>query len=193
MAHFVPSTSQSPFLSKLPREVRDIIWDHLWQAIQRIEQRYKRNTYTVTYDMVGLPFDRKVPAQATAWLLTNKQIMDEGMFQLHQKLTWHFHDTRQRMKPYSYIFPLNIPSRAAAQHLYIHDWQSISYSGYAAMPLPTIKTLVKRLIDTGRLTSAVKTLHITLCFLAACRYHVLSTIGHSLKYDFSALDRLDQH
>jgi hypothetical protein len=52
---------------------------------------------------------------------------------------------------------------------------------------------VKRLIDTGRLISAVKTLHITLYFLAACRYHVLSTIGHSLKYDFSALDRLDQH
>jgi hypothetical protein len=192
MAHFIPSTSQSPFLSKLPREVRDIIWDHLWQATQRIEQRYKRNNYTVTYDMVELPSDREVPAQLAAWLLTNKKIMDEGMFQLHQKSTWHFHDSRQRTKPYSYTFPLNIPSRAAAQHLYIHDWQSMSYSNVAT-PLPAVKRLVKQMIDTDRLTSAVKTIHITLCFLETYRYHILSNIGKSLKYDFSALDRLDQH
>jgi hypothetical protein len=192
MRQFVPTPSQSSLLSKLPREVRDIIYDHLWQGTKRIEQRYKSDTYTVTYDMACLPLERVIPAQRAAWLLTNKQIMDEGMYQLHQKSTWHVHFLGPPAKSYNYIFPLNVPPRAAAQHLHLESHVNFDFTRYRSGTIflrPSVSKLVKRMIETNGLVSSVKTLHVTLQHPQTR----LDDVASWQKFDFSGLDVLVQH
>jgi hypothetical protein len=40
---------ESLFFNKLPRELRDEVYKHLWSDSPRLRQRYGRSTYTVSY------------------------------------------------------------------------------------------------------------------------------------------------
>jgi hypothetical protein len=110
---------QDYFFTKLPREVRDETYDYIWLATRKIEQRYKWKTYIVTYNMDTLPFDREISTNKAAWLLTNRRMLAEGMYQLCRKATWHFYDNDDQTRPTDYVFPLNTPSLAMAHHLNI--------------------------------------------------------------------------
>jgi hypothetical protein len=120
------SKSQSPFFAKLPAEVRDIVYDYLWSDTQAIVQRYNNKDYKITYDrhhnsLEALPISDSVP-----WLLTNKQMLREGIRQLHQKSTWHLDDRVVPEDPRKYVFDPITPSKCHTHEVFIQcDWPMI--------------------------------------------------------------------
>jgi len=115
------------------------------------------------YDMETLPFYDEVPAKTAVWLLANKQMLDEGMFQLHQKCTWHFYDNDTESLT-SCIFPLNTSSLAWAHNLNISPIENLDFyfgTRTSALLQRTNATL-DLMIDKATLGSSVKTLHVTL-------------------------------
>jgi hypothetical protein len=53
--------SESPFF-RLPREIRDQIYGHIWKDTRKIRQWYKQKHYTVTYDL-GSTAHEKLPVE----------------------------------------------------------------------------------------------------------------------------------
>jgi predicted component of type VI protein secretion system len=47
------AASQSPFFQLLPREIRDNIYQYLWQDTPKLRQRYKQLADTVSYGEVN--------------------------------------------------------------------------------------------------------------------------------------------
>lgn len=78
-------------LLKLPREVRDMIYNYAWNDTGAIDQRYKSRTYKISYRTSLWDTARHVRAQRgnAKWLLANKQILYEGLMQLLREATWH--------------------------------------------------------------------------------------------------------
>lgn len=80
----------SQFL-ELPREIRGMIYDYIWTAIGAINLCYGNRVYTITYRTSHWESIRGLttPSGNAVWLLTNKQIMHEGLLQLRREATWH--------------------------------------------------------------------------------------------------------
>jgi hypothetical protein len=106
--HAPPTAS---FFTKLPREVRDMIYDHLLSHAPAIKQQYKRQIYTVTY---GQRFG-DMRTYEMSWLLTNKQMLLEGLRQFHERSIWIF--AGGRTQPSEYVFPLITPGRVPTFHV----------------------------------------------------------------------------
>jgi hypothetical protein len=113
MNHLQPlADSASPFF-KLSREIRAQIYDHLWNDTRKIRQWYKQNRYTVTYNL-DTKDEATIPHKTATWLLTNKQMLHEGIQQLHQNSAWHFADHNSydgSARTLYYTFPLTILHR----------------------------------------------------------------------------------
>jgi hypothetical protein len=82
-------------LFKLPRELRDMIYNYVWNDTGAIRQHYKGRVYKVSYrrpfwETAQHLFARRGNAQ---WLLINKQVMYEGLLQLLREATWHINST----------------------------------------------------------------------------------------------------
>jgi hypothetical protein len=82
-------------LLKLPRELRDMIYNYAWNNTGAIRQHYKGRIYKVSYrrqlwETAQHLYARRGNAQ---WLLINKQVMHEGLLQLIREATWHINST----------------------------------------------------------------------------------------------------
>ncbi|KAG9194854.1 hypothetical protein G6011_04889 [Alternaria panax] len=99
--------SQSGFFLILSQEVRDMIYDKVWGDAHTTSQRFQHTDWNITYDGGNDSLDFSISAR---WLLTNKQMLEQGVQQLHQKSTCHLNegdnnipcgpDTPQLLKPF---------------------------------------------------------------------------------------------
>ncbi|KAF2790725.1 hypothetical protein K505DRAFT_327376 [Melanomma pulvis-pyrius CBS 109.77] len=79
--------SVSPF-SKLPRELRDYIYDELWKDTPCLQSRRSGSTTVAVYKVKGAEsFDRRAQ-DLPIWLLTSKLILEEAMEQFHRCSEW---------------------------------------------------------------------------------------------------------
>lgn len=118
--------SNSPFFTTLPTEVRDIIYDYLWNDTKTFAQRYDTKDYKVTYDRRHDSVEAPSASDKIPWLLTNKQMMREGIRQLHQKSTWHLDNRISDTHPQSYILDAITPSECHTHEIFIRcDWPMI--------------------------------------------------------------------
>jgi hypothetical protein len=80
-----------PGFSKLPRELRDMIYNYIWNDTEAIRQHHKGRVYKVSYRRPLWQTARHLLARRgnAQWLLTNKQVMHEGLSQLLREATWH--------------------------------------------------------------------------------------------------------
>lgn len=100
LPHFSLRTSSegvSRFLG-LPREIRDMIYDYIWTATGAIKLCYGDRIYTITYRTSYWEDTQKlsIPGSNAMWLMTNKQIMQEGLLQLRRHAVWHINDGAAR-------------------------------------------------------------------------------------------------
>ncbi|KAH3905068.1 hypothetical protein HBI56_230520 [Parastagonospora nodorum] len=115
-SHIVPTNNTALFF-QLPRELRDMVYQFLWLDAQ-IHQRYKKKHFIVTYgDQGGLGLEDTSQGKAP-WLLTNKQMMLEGLAEFHRRAVWIFESWGKTDKK-EYIFPLIKPALVHEQHLYV--------------------------------------------------------------------------
>ncbi|KAG9204348.1 hypothetical protein G6514_001422 [Epicoccum nigrum] len=89
----------SQFL-ELPREIRDMIYDYIWTAIGAIKLCHGNRIYTITYQTSHWESTQglSIPKRNEMWLMTNKQIMKEGLWQLRRHAVWHINDGAARFK-----------------------------------------------------------------------------------------------
>ncbi|KAF1833399.1 hypothetical protein BDW02DRAFT_599092 [Decorospora gaudefroyi] len=117
----------SPFFTKLARELRDKIYGYIWSEAPVILQRYKRKWYTVSYGTQ--PVLEDLTRFQAKWLLTNQQMLLEGLAEFHQRSVWYLGDRKspRRLLPCEeYVFPLITPGLVHAHHLYIYDSSFVS-------------------------------------------------------------------
>jgi len=118
--------SNSPFFTTLPTEVRDIIYNYLWSGTKTIVQRYDTKDYKVTYDRRHDSVEASSAVDKIPWLLTNKQMMREGIRQLHQKSTWHLDNRILDTHPQSYVLDAITPAECHTHEIFIRcDWPMI--------------------------------------------------------------------
>ncbi|KAH7402011.1 hypothetical protein DE146DRAFT_780321 [Phaeosphaeria sp. MPI-PUGE-AT-0046c] len=104
MAQVPPQMLSSPHILRLPREIRDQIYDTVFQAQEPFEvtvsnylyPRGRGNTmFLVSYTLPNTA-ETEHPAQrrhnGLKWLLANKQICEEGIEQFQRKATWTLTD-----------------------------------------------------------------------------------------------------
>ena len=90
MEHTLTDESNMDVVSpifKLPRELRDMIYNYAWNDTGAIMQRYQGNLYKVSYrtPLWETALHMSVPRGTAKWLLTNKQILREGLEQLRRE------------------------------------------------------------------------------------------------------------
>lgn len=158
----VDEFSESRFL-KLPRELRDEIYHQLWSAGPRITQRYDGRYYAVSYQRDSLLSTQLPPNATHPWLLTNKQILHEGVQQLHQHSTWYFDDTSQTLKS-EYRFPLITPSQVRGLHLDIRlfPWLVVKDWGERTALDSRTMAVVNRMVDSMSEDSNIQQINITI-------------------------------
>jgi hypothetical protein len=61
------------------------------------------------------------------WLLTNKQMLQEDLQQLHQKSEWHFKGSYGETKPQYYVLPLVTPAQARTHHIAVSGFQPLHF------------------------------------------------------------------
>ena len=108
------SEGVSHFL-ELPREIRDMIYDYIWIAVGAIKLCYGDRIYTITYRTSHWESARglRVLGHSSMWLMTNKQIMEEGLLQLRRHAAWHINDGAARftsLEESEYIASVLLPS-----------------------------------------------------------------------------------
>ena len=93
-----------------------MIYDYIWTAVGAIKLCYGDRIYTITYRTSHWEStqDLSIPEGNDAmWLMTNKQIMQEGLLQLRRHAVWHINDgaawLRSR-KESKYIASILLPS-----------------------------------------------------------------------------------
>jgi hypothetical protein len=117
--------SESPFF-RLPREIRDQIYGHIWKDTCKIRQWYKQKHYTVTYDL-GSTAQEKLPLEKALWLLANKQMLHEGLQELHQRSEWHFEGSLGETRPKYYVLPSMTPTQARTHHIVVSGLQPLEF------------------------------------------------------------------
>lgn len=108
------SVGVSHFL-ELPREIRDMIYDYIWTAVGAIKLCYGERIYTISYRTSHWESARglRVLGHSSMWLMTNKQIMEEGLLQLRRHAAWHIIDGAARfesLEESEYIASILLPS-----------------------------------------------------------------------------------
>jgi hypothetical protein len=102
---------------ELPREIRDMICDYIWTATGAIKLCYGNRIYTITYRTSHWESARglRVLGDSSKWLMTNKQIMEEGLLQLRRHAVWHINNGAARfesLEESEYIASILLPSSA---------------------------------------------------------------------------------
>jgi hypothetical protein len=85
----VPRQNPLTFFS-LPREIRDTIYDHIWLHTPAIEQHWAGHEIPdniLVYSKEHYKEEGLRPK--LTWLLTSKQMLEEGLDQLHRQAVWH--------------------------------------------------------------------------------------------------------
>lgn len=108
------SEGVSHFL-ELPREIRDMIYDYILTAVGAIKLRLGNRIYTITYRTSHWESTQNlsIPESDAVWLMTNKQIMQEGLLQLRRHAVWHINDGAawlKSRKESKYIASILLPS-----------------------------------------------------------------------------------
>ncbi|KAL5114004.1 hypothetical protein ACEQ8H_008109 [Pleosporales sp. CAS-2024a] len=110
-------THSSAALFGLPRELRNEIYQYLWDG-KRILQRYKSRKYIVMYGDQG-DWDSDDDQDMTAcWLLTSKQMLVEGVAEFHRRSIWMFESWGETLSS-EYVFPLITCGLVHEQHLFL--------------------------------------------------------------------------
>ncbi|KAF2441175.1 hypothetical protein P171DRAFT_91265 [Karstenula rhodostoma CBS 690.94] len=130
------ATNGVPALSrfyKLPRELRDIIYDLLWTKSRRMEGECALGAICAFY-RPGQPnqFSKDASQALPQWLVTSKQILQEGLDQFRRNSTWHVVDVLCLSKPIIYMPPLMHPRNAQA----LVVWLPPIYEDYNPAGLP---------------------------------------------------------
>jgi hypothetical protein len=123
--------SKSPFF-RLLRELRDQIYDHIWKNTDKTRQWYKEKQYIVTYDL-GSTAEETLPVEKARWLLTNKQMLQEGLQQLHQKSGWHFKGSYGEKRPQYYVLPLITLTQARTHHIAVSGIKPLHFDNERRM------------------------------------------------------------
>ncbi|KAF2030417.1 hypothetical protein EK21DRAFT_111941 [Setomelanomma holmii] len=172
-----PLASTAPFF-KLDREVRNIIYQELWAATPVIEQRYKRQTWQVSYGELVLSS-------------SGFQILLEGLAEFHQRSVWHF-ETSTRYRASEYIFPLITPALVREYHLII-DQSTFPPPGLLApnCPFDMLEYNVERSDGTEEvacnLVPKAKTMAlINMMTASAKEYSALAKIKMTIVFDYHA-------
>lgn len=171
-------TAGFAILFKLPRELRDKVYHELWKDGALIKQRYGRVKYNITYGEL-----RYLPSKSCKhpWLLTNKQMLHEGIQQLHTESIWHMFDYHQRKtKRVNYVLPLMTPGRA--QHVRIHLNHLRSNMD---MNIKTLHRIVTKLLSDPH-ASSLRSIRVT----TYCNGGPFGASDKPFSCDFSALERL---
>ncbi|KAL1592857.1 hypothetical protein SLS60_011274 [Paraconiothyrium brasiliense] len=127
MERLQPTTTGTMTLFSLPQEIRDKVYHELWKDGPVIKQQYGRIKYDITYIW---PECGKWPHRSYRhpWLLTNKQILHEGIQELHRRSVWHMFDYHERKnkrdKRTNYIFPLLTPGCARSVRIHLNTMRS---------------------------------------------------------------------
>jgi hypothetical protein len=168
-----------------------MIFHNIWTDTSSIRQHHAGNVYTVTYgvkpDMFTCLDDFR--GQSAAWLLANKQMLQEGLEQLSQETTWHFGPSIQQSQWKGRGSRLIVPYKARGYQLQIgFDAEGLEMcfqkgfiwgrDGYGLRDYPHTDTRIPQIIGFTKRTSVVTVLHIDIH-----REHVdTGLIDHMLKY-----------
>jgi hypothetical protein len=185
---------QSGFFSRLPLEIRDVIYGKIWGDADTTSQRSQRIGYDMAYDGGNDPLDFSVGTEAnrTNWLLTNKQMMTEGIHQLYRKSTCHLNDgdnaISSRPDASQLLRSLQVLSYAIyLQHEpFIFDGEQRSYRMNSA-----VRTQINRTIGWAGSTSPVKSfqIHVKRPF----QEPALARTKADFKFDLQHLESLKKH
>ncbi|KAF3010052.1 hypothetical protein E8E13_011531 [Curvularia kusanoi] len=123
----------------LPIELRDMIYDYVWIGSSITKQRLKYKVYTVLYRAPLWDPDqgRRISRRISGWLLTNKQIMREGLAQLHRESAWRIDQDRwARLSSFLTIYPeanqiktFPLQLDGYSDPYFIYDWQLRQWLG----------------------------------------------------------------
>ena len=86
----IPGLRSLPFFD-LPREIRDTIYDYVWLHTPAVAQYWGDSCNPdniLVYSKEHYKEDSRLPVKLT-WLLTSKQMLEEGLCQLHKQSVWH--------------------------------------------------------------------------------------------------------
>ncbi|KAF1847763.1 uncharacterized protein K460DRAFT_403089 [Cucurbitaria berberidis CBS 394.84] len=212
------SRGASSFFESLPREIRDTIYGYVWTSTPTILQRYRRKEYFVSYGDQDLRCDDKDWEHWSApWLLTNKQMLLEGLAEFHQQSFWHFKtESHAVLKPSEYTFPLITPGLVRTHHLHI-GWpssgdfaqrtnvdsqtpfdpsKSVAIERYFWLKKDVI-TLVNCMMASMEMNEVVREIKVTVVILKdiAGLINYRGMLQHPIRYvfDLSQLERLAVH
>ena len=196
---------ESPFFNKLPRELRDEVYKLLWSDSPRLQQRYGRSTYTISYyDAPQLSYrehpkvrvmmdTRRYSADVARlqipWLLASKQMLLEGLVEFHQRSVWHYTmRNRGDTKNNELVFPLITPGLVRKLGLPAElQVRSEDSSVGICSPSPDMVGVLNSAVTS--MTSQNVLQEIKLSFNAEDR----SLPSGVLLFDFSKLERLAIH
>jgi hypothetical protein len=115
---------------ELPREIRDMIYDYIWTAVGAIKLCNGNRIYTITYRTSHWKSARglRILGGSSKWLMTNKQIMEEGLLQLRRHAVWHINDRFVPLEEPDHIASILLPSSVvclnAEEELFCKNFQS---------------------------------------------------------------------